>query len=172
MSTVSRFGSFSRDLRYGQICDAQMRFALKIQRYDVGTTATYTNRILGFSSSPYHFVQSIGALPGGIGRSGMVCSKELDLCYNFHLCGFFDFGDPAIRKSSIRERPSHDSHSSWLNSSSGQNRSAKVVCSREVSQLFQIDPTLLSNTYGICLCPTVCATHGCRVSWLYPLARQ
>ena len=70
-----------------------MRFAPKIQRYDVGTTATYTNMILGFSSSPYHFVQSIGALPGGIGRSGMVRSKELDLCYIFHFSDFDDPGD-------------------------------------------------------------------------------
>ncbi len=56
----------------------------KIQSQDVRTTGTYTYGILKFSSSPYHFVQSIGALPGGIGRSGMVRSKELDLCYNFH----------------------------------------------------------------------------------------
>ena len=73
----------------------------------------------------------------------------------------FDFGDPAIRKSGIRGRPSHDSHSSSLNSSSGQNRSAKVVCSREVSQLFRFDPTLLSNTSGIFQCSGVCTAHGC-----------
>ena len=99
MSTVSRFGSFSRDLRYGEIGDDQFHaifdskvmftdalkcvFAPPIQSQDVRTTGTYTYGILKFSSSPHHFVQSIGALPGGIGRSGMVCSKELDLCYNF-----------------------------------------------------------------------------------------
>ena len=65
-----------------------MRFAPKIQSQDVRTRGTYTYGILKFSSSPYHFVQSIGALPGGSGRSGMARSKELDLCYNFHLCGF------------------------------------------------------------------------------------
>ena len=43
-------------------------------------------------------MSSVGALPNGIGRSGMVGSKELDLCYNFH---FFGFGILAIRRSGI-----------------------------------------------------------------------
>ena len=52
-----------------------------------------------FWSSPYHKVQSIGALPGGTGRSGMAGSKELDLCYNFHFSGlgFWRPGDQEIR---------------------------------------------------------------------------
>ena len=33
-------------------------------------------------------MSSVGALPSGIGRSGMVCLKELDLCYNFYFFGF------------------------------------------------------------------------------------
>ncbi len=71
----------------------------KIQSQDVRTTGAYTYGILKFSSSPYHFVQSIGALPGGIGRSGMVCSKELDLCYNFH---FSDFDDPGTKFTCLK----------------------------------------------------------------------
>ena len=43
-------------------------------------------------------MSSVGALPGGISRSGMAGSKELDLCYNFH---FFGFGILAIRRSGI-----------------------------------------------------------------------
>ena len=96
---MSRSGSFSRDLRYGQIGDAQMSFAPKIQRQDIETRGTYTNRILKFSSFPYYFVQSIAALPGGIGRSGMVRSKELDLCYNFH---FSDFDDQGTKSTSLK----------------------------------------------------------------------
>ena len=33
-------------------------------------------------------MSSVEALPSGISRSGIVGSKELDLCYNFHICGF------------------------------------------------------------------------------------
>ena len=58
--------------------------------------ALHTFRPLEFSSFPYHSVQSIGALPGGTGRSGVAGSKELDLCYNFHFCGFSIL---AIRRS-------------------------------------------------------------------------
>ena len=76
----------------------------KIQSQDVRTTGAYTYGILKFSSSPYHFVQSIGALPGGIGRSGMVCSKELDLCYNFH---FSDFDDPGTQNSKVGMSDKH-----------------------------------------------------------------
>ena len=62
--------------------------------------------------STHYSVTSFGALPDGTGRSGMVGSKELDLCYNFHFLWIFDFGDLAIRKSGTRGRPSDDSHSS------------------------------------------------------------
>ena len=71
----------------------------KIQRQYVRTRGTYTYGILKFSSSPYHFVQSIGALPGGIGRSGTVRSKERDLCYNFH---FSDFDDPGTKFTCLK----------------------------------------------------------------------
>ena len=55
--------------------------------------------VVGFRQSevpPYSKVQSIGALPGGIGRSGTAGSKELDLCYNFR---FLRFSILATRRS-------------------------------------------------------------------------
>ena len=41
-------------------------------------------------------MSSFGVLAGGASRSGMAGSKELDLCYNFHFCGFSIL---AIRRS-------------------------------------------------------------------------
>ena len=67
-----------------------------------GMSDGHVPTVIGFQEyevPPYCRNQFIGVLPGGIARSGMVGSKELDLCYNFR---FFYFDDPATQKIQSR----------------------------------------------------------------------
>ena len=93
----------------------------KIQSRDVLSVCTYTYVINKFLKFPL----LLCVLGWGTSRRNRPVGHGLfERARSLLQLSFFrkfDFGDPAIRKSGIRGNPSHDSHSSSLNSATCKN---------------------------------------------------